>query len=57
MAAFGTYLQVSGFWKVTQIEAQLNETDEITSLVEIDRRRKHICIGARNDISINAAQN
>ena len=29
MAAFGTYLQVSGFWKVTQIEAQLNETEEI----------------------------
>ena len=29
---------------------------KITSLVEIDRRRKHICIGARNDISMNAVQ-
>ena len=27
---------------------------KITSLVEIDRRKKHICIGARNDISMNA---
>ena len=28
---------------------------KITGLVEIDLRRKHICIGARNDISMNAA--
>ena len=30
---------------------------KIPSLVEIDRLKKHICIGARNDISMNAVQN
>ena len=39
-------------WKIQRLH---NPSDgKITSLVEIDRRRKHICIGARNDISMNA---
>ena len=30
---------------------------KIIRFVEIDRLKKHICIGARNDISMNAVQN
>ena len=50
-------------WTYRRVETNLecknrrlhNPSDgKITSLVEIDRLKKHICIGARNDISMNA---
>ena len=34
-----------------------NMPDGFLRFVEIDRLKKHICIGARNDISMNAVQN
>ena len=39
-------------WKIQRLP---NPSDgKISSFVEIDRLKKHICIGARNDISMNA---